>query len=287
MGPANYPPAIDIESTIQKPTFEGYTRQTKFKTKDFSEAWNLPSAFQQQGAMFIIPTQLGMFDEVFMRWESITKNLVSLQGFTDSQAKMEFIENLLGESKKLAWIQWRMAYPDEYQLLLANTDRARGTQNILSQLRTIFILKDPFQGSTGMQEEAYKDLERLSCNNLKHIIQFLNDYMRLASKMGRLFTSPELSEKLWSKTPEELGKRIKDAFESKYKGNTIGVIPRILFSYKYLEAECKDAAFKRALKDLSFCSEIPIPRYYNKPERKYGVRRSTTYKASPTHHMQG
>ncbi|THU58540.1 hypothetical protein C4D60_Mb03t15430 [Musa balbisiana] len=107
------------------------------------EAWNLPSAFQQQGAMFIIPSQLGRFDEVFMRWESITKNLVSLQGFTDPQSKMEFIENLLGESKKLAWIQWRMAYPDEYQLLLANADGAG----------------DPFQGSTGAQEEAYRDLE--------------------------------------------------------------------------------------------------------------------------------
>ena len=35
MGPANYPPAINIESTIQKPTFEGYTRQAKFKKKGF------------------------------------------------------------------------------------------------------------------------------------------------------------------------------------------------------------------------------------------------------------
>ncbi|CAD5184416.1 unnamed protein product [Musa acuminata subsp. malaccensis] len=51
-------------------------------------------------------------------------------------------------------------------------------------------------------------------------------------------------------------KRIKEAFEAKYRGNTIGVIPRILFSYKYLEVECKDAAFRRALKDLSFCNEL-------------------------------
>ncbi|CAD5196038.1 unnamed protein product, partial [Musa acuminata subsp. malaccensis] len=281
MGPVNYPPAVNIESTSQRPEYEGHSRQPRFKEKNFSEAWNLPSAFQQQGAIFIIPSQLGMFDEVFMRWESITKNLVSSQGFTDPLAKMEFIENLLGEAEKLAWIQWRMAYPEEYQLLLANGDGTGGTQNILSQLRTIFILEDPFQGSTTTQEEAYRDLERLSCTNLKHIIQFLNDYMRLASKTGRMFLGPELSEKLWSKMPGELGKRIKEAFEAKYRGNTIGVIPRILFSYKYLEAECKDAAFRRALKDLSFCSEIPIPGYYNKPERKYGVRRSTTYKGKP------
>ena len=144
MGPANYPPAVNIESTSQRPAYEGHSRQPRFKAKDFSKTWNLPSAFQQQGAIFIIPSQLGMFDEVFMRWESITKNLVSLQGFTDPLAKMEFIENLLGEAEKLAWIQWRMAYPEEYQLLMANADGIGGTQNILSQLRTIFILEDPF-----------------------------------------------------------------------------------------------------------------------------------------------
>ncbi|CAD5192553.1 unnamed protein product [Musa acuminata subsp. malaccensis] len=132
MGPVNYPPAVNIESTSQRPEYEGYSRQPRFKAKNFSEAWNLPSAFQQQGAMFIIPSQLGMFDEVFMRWESVTKNLVSLQGFTDPLAKMEFIENLLGEAEKLALIQWRMAYPEEYQLLMANADGTGGTQNILS-----------------------------------------------------------------------------------------------------------------------------------------------------------
>uniref|UniRef100_A0A804HXP7 Uncharacterized protein n=2 Tax=Musa acuminata subsp. malaccensis TaxID=214687 RepID=A0A804HXP7_MUSAM len=163
MGPINYPPAVNIESTSQRPEYEGHSRQPRFKAKNFSEAWNLPSAFQQQRAIFIIPSQLGMFDKVFMRWESITKNLVSLQGFTDPLAKMEFIENLLGEAEKLAWIQWRMAYPEEYQLLLANADGMGGTQNILSQLRTIFILEDPFQGSTTTQEEAYRDLERLTC----------------------------------------------------------------------------------------------------------------------------
>ncbi|CAD5178852.1 unnamed protein product [Musa acuminata subsp. malaccensis] len=169
MGPVNYPPVVNIESTSQRPEYEGYSRQPRFKAKNFSEAWNLPSAFQQQGAMFIIPSQLGMFDEVFMRWESVTKNLVSLQGFTDPLAKMEFIENLLGEAEKLAWIQWRMAYPEEYQLLMANADGTGGTQNILSQLRTIFILEDPFQGSTTAQEEAYRDLERKAISRTRII----------------------------------------------------------------------------------------------------------------------
>ncbi|THU47757.1 hypothetical protein C4D60_Mb09t19020 [Musa balbisiana] len=65
MGPANYPPAVNIEpQTSQRPAFEGgYSRPPRFRSRDTSEAWNLPSAFQQQGVMFIIPTQLGMFEE--------------------------------------------------------------------------------------------------------------------------------------------------------------------------------------------------------------------------------
>lgn len=105
--------------------------------------------------------------------------------------------------------------------------------------------------------------------------------MRIASKTGRLFASPELSEKLWSKMLGDLGKRIKEAFERKYQGNTIGIIPRVLFSYRYLENECKDAAFKRALKDLSFCNNIPIPGYYQKSEKRFGIRKSKTYKGKP------
>ncbi|XP_074573697.1 uncharacterized protein LOC141830108 [Curcuma longa] len=101
------------------------------------------------------------------------------------------------------------------------------------------------------------------------------------TKTGRMFTSPELSDKFWSKMLGDLGKRIKSAFEARYPGNTTGVIPRVLFSYKYLENECKDAAFKRALKGLSFCNDIPIPGNYKRPEKKYGVRRSTTYKGKP------
>ncbi|KAG6531919.1 hypothetical protein ZIOFF_005755 [Zingiber officinale] len=97
MGPPNYSPAVKIGTGYeQRPDFEGYRGNGKFKSKDYSEQWNLPSAFHQTGAMFLIPTELGRFDEVFMRWESVTNNPVSLQGFTDATSKAKFIENLLG-----------------------------------------------------------------------------------------------------------------------------------------------------------------------------------------------
>lgn len=105
------------------------------------------------------------------------------------------MENLLGEVEKLTWIQWRMSYPAEYEALINIADGREGTQNVLSQMRRIFSSEDPTQGSTAIQDEVYKDLERLSCDNLKNLVQYMNDYMRLAAKTGRLYTRQELSEK--------------------------------------------------------------------------------------------
>lgn len=95
-----------------------------------TELWTLPSAQQQGGALFVIPRQLGLFEEVFSRWESITKNHVSFQGFTDVRDKIEYMENLLGEVEKLTWIQWRMSYPSEYESLINIAEGREGTQNI-------------------------------------------------------------------------------------------------------------------------------------------------------------
>nr|AXG50786.1 ORF3 [Piper yellow mottle virus] len=283
MGPSCYPPAVNItnEAGPSRPMFEGYNKTgVRFKHKDLADNWTLPSAQQQQGAVFVIPTQLGLFDSVFARWESITKNLVAAQGFTDPADKVDFIENLLGEAEKLTWIQWRSTYQAEYQEMMNSADGRAGTENILSQVRRIFALEDPATGSTKIQDEAYRDLEQLTCSNLKDLVPFLNDYLRLAAKTGRMFLGTELSEKLWMKLPGNLGRRIKEAFDTKYKGNEAGVIPRILFTHKYLEDQCKEAAFQRSLKGMTFCNSIPIPGYYSK-EKKMGVRRSTTYKGKP------
>ncbi|XP_042386433.1 uncharacterized protein LOC121978120 [Zingiber officinale] len=282
MNPVGFPlkppgPKPEPMSYVPEPS----TRPRRFAKQDTSEWWNLPSAHQQTGAILTLLTQLNKIDDVLLRWEGITKNIVALQNFSDVQDKVDFIENLLGETKRLTWIQWRMAYPTEYQKLVNSTDGRNGTQNIISQIRRIFLLEDPFQGSTDIQDRAYQDLERISYTQVKDIIPFMNDYMNLASKTGRLFTGTELSEKFWLKLPGDLGKRVKAAFEEKYQGNTIGVHPRIIFTYRYLEEECKKEAFSRSLKDLSFYSQIPIPGYYQKTGKRYGARKSTTYKGKP------
>ncbi|CAL5431783.1 unnamed protein product [Camellia sinensis] len=282
MGPPGYPPATGQGPSINIPERPSYTGiRSNFRRGTNNEVWNLPSAMQQTGAMFVIPQSLGKFDDVFMRWESITRSYVATQGFTDVRDKLLFMENLLGETEKLIWTQWRMRYADEYSNLVAIGDGNEGTQNIISQMRTVFTLEDPYQGSTLMQEEAYRDLERLSCRDVKDIIKFLNDYLHLATKSGRLFIGEELSSKLWSKMPGDLGERIRKGFAERHGANTIGVVPRILYAYKYLEAECKNAAFQKSLRNLDFCREIPIPGYYKEPEKKYGVRKATTYKGKP------
>lgn len=79
MGPVGYPHARAIKESSsmmaqQPPIFEGYRAgKGRFKAKNQSEWWNLPNAQQQAGVIFVIPTQLGMFNDVYMRWESITK----------------------------------------------------------------------------------------------------------------------------------------------------------------------------------------------------------------------
>ncbi|ATZ69467.1 ORF3 polyprotein [Cacao swollen shoot Ghana J virus] len=281
MTPVGYPPASTSRQAPTRPSlYEGRIPQVpRFRKDNYTEMWQLPSSQGTTGALLVLPKQIGLFHDVFSRWESITKNYVAAQEFTDATDKAEFIENLLGETEKLTWIQWRMNFVTEYQQLLAQSTGRQGTQNILSQIKRVFSLEDSASGSTRVQDDAYRDLERLTCHNIKDVVQFLNDYGRLAAKSGRLFLGEELSEKLWLKLPPELGTRMKEGFSREYPGNTVGVFPRILYAYKYLEQECKDAAFKRSLKSLSFCKDMPITGYYDKP--KYGMRRSKTYKGKP------
>ena len=92
MGPTGYPPATGQGPSINIPERPSYTGgRMNFRRGDHNEIWNLPSAMQQTGAMFVIPQALGKFDEAFMRWESITRSYVSTQGFTDVRDKIMFI----------------------------------------------------------------------------------------------------------------------------------------------------------------------------------------------------
>ncbi|KAJ4791831.1 polyprotein [Rhynchospora pubera] len=278
MGPAMYPPGSKQPQNLQIPEIKarldnirgGYARQ-------MNERFNLPTAQASQGAILVLPEDIGLYSEVISRWESITLNLINEKNWADNKSKVNYIENLLGETEKKTWIQWRMAFPTEYEELVNIAD---DPQNVISQIRRMFLLEDPTTGSIEEQDRAYNDLERLSCHNVKDLFDYINDYKILAAKSERMFISPELSTKFFRKMPPIIGGEIEKAFAEKYPGNTVGVIPRIHFTYQYLAEQCKRVALQRSLKDLSFCSRIPVSGYYQK-NKKYGLRKAKTYRGKP------
>ena len=160
---------------------------------------------QTQGAMLVLPEDIGLYNDTISRWESITLNLLSEKIFDDNKSKVRFIENLLGEIEKKIWIQWRTEFKEEFNQLVEIAD---DTQNVISQIRRVLLLEDPYQGTTDEQDRAYQDLERLSCENVKDLFLYMNDFKVLAAKSGRMYISSELSEKLFRKMPPLIGKKL-------------------------------------------------------------------------------
>ncbi|GKB35375.1 retrovirus-related pol polyprotein from transposon TNT 1-94 [Tanacetum coccineum] len=225
MGPAVYPPARQNPQPTYKPDYQfGYPQG-----KD-----------------------PGLWSDVISRWESIIINRLNCQTWSDNKAKLAFVENLLGESEKLIWQQWRTAYPGAY-----------------SALET--IADDP-------QNITYSN--RITCEETKNLWSFLNDFRQLAVKSGKLYF-PSTTEKLFAKLPPSLSKKIEESFKAKHPGLSAGVLPAIKFTHTFVSEMCKDAALAKELRDLSLCSAIPIPGYYKNNRKKYGIRKSRTYKGKP------
>ncbi|GJR45620.1 hypothetical protein Tco_1313723 [Tanacetum coccineum] len=102
------------------------------------------------------------------------------------------------------WQQWRTAYPGAYSALETITDEP---QNITSQVRQLILLEDPYRGSTDEQDRAYRDLDRITCEDTKNLWSFLEDFRQLATKSGKMeWLMADIEFKsinsLASKTPE-------------------------------------------------------------------------------------
>ncbi|GKA56092.1 Orf y [Tanacetum coccineum] len=97
---------------------------------------------------------------------------------------------------------------------------------------------------------------------------------------GKLYF-PSTTEKLFAKLPPSLSKKIEESFKAKHPGLSAGVLPAIKFTHTFISEMCKDAALAKELRDLSLCSAIPIPGYYKNNRKKYGIRKSRTYKGKP------
>ncbi|QED42786.1 ORF3 [Agave badnavirus A] len=254
--------------------------QGKFKWKNPSEMFTLPSAYQIEGAIFVMPPD---FDpKVFSRWESITINHLAPKNFASATDKISYIENLLGENEKITFQTWRMSYDADYKALKEQALGENGTQNVLSLIRRLFYLEDPKQGSTQSQDAAYRSLKSLACTEMTGtaLKNYLNSYWDLAARSGRIWSEPGLCTEFFQKMPGQLGVRVEKAFNEKFPGGTAGLMPRITFTHNYLTEVCEEAAYQKAVRNLDFCSSFPIPNYY-KREKKLKLRKSQSYKGKP------
>ncbi|GKA96611.1 Orf y, partial [Tanacetum coccineum] len=102
----------------------------------------------------------------------------------------------------------------------------------------------------------------------------------LVVKSGKLYF-PSITKKLFAKLPPSLSKKIEESFKAKHPGLSAGVLPAIKFTHTFISEMCKDATLAKELRDLSLCSAIPIPGYYKNNRKKYGIRKSRTYKGKP------
>ncbi|GKB55425.1 Orf y [Tanacetum coccineum] len=75
--------------------------------------------------------------------------------------------------------------------------------------------------------------------------------------------------------------KIEESFKAKHPGLSVGVLPAIEFTHTFVLEMCKDAKLAKELRDLSLCFAIPIPGYYKNNRKKYGIRKSRTYKGKP------
>lgn len=81
--------------------------------------WTLPSASLNQGSVLVLPIDIGLFEQVFERWRSITLNHVNEKPWADNQTKVDYVENLLKYYEKLVFIQLRTMYEEEYRQLVS------------------------------------------------------------------------------------------------------------------------------------------------------------------------
>ncbi|GKF28522.1 hypothetical protein Tco_0094864 [Tanacetum coccineum] len=121
-------------------------------------------------------------------------------------------------------------------------------------VRQLILLEDPYRGSTDEQDRAYRDLDRITCEETKNLWSFLEYFRQLATKSGQLYF-PSTTEKLFAKLPPSLSKKIEESFRNKHPGLNSGVLPAIKFTHTFVSEMCKDAALAKELRDLSLCSE--------------------------------
>nr|AFO11492.1 polyprotein [Sugarcane bacilliform virus] len=283
-----HPPSMDLDGNLpgyapneesSKARYGGYSR--KFKNE--SEYFNLPSAMATSGAILVLT--MDNYAKEFERWKSINTNMLASQTFETAEDKITRIENLLGETEKLMFQTWRMAFPEDFNTLKAQAIGVNGTSNVFAQVKRVLLGEVPEQGMTNTQDAAYKKIKSLVCTEMTYpaIMRYMVGYRNLAARSGRAWVNNELTVEFFTKLPGKLGDKVKAAFKEKYPGIERHVNAAIRFTYDYLEEICTENNFQKQLRSLNFCKGFPVvnPQGTRKYNKKYGTRKARTYRGKP------
>lgn len=76
--------------------------------------------------------------------------------------------------------------------------------NVTGQIKQIILGTNPSEGDTLLQDAIAGDLDRLQISNFNEIVKFSQAYIKLVAKIGKAFSSNELTKQWFSKLPKPL-----------------------------------------------------------------------------------
>ncbi|GKA52523.1 hypothetical protein Tco_0745838 [Tanacetum coccineum] len=105
--------------------------------------------------------------------ESITINKAIIKRGMITMQSYHLWKTFLEKGKiNVATMAWRTTYPNAYSALETIVD---DPQNITSQLKELTLMEDPYRGSTDEQDRAYRDLDRITCEETKNLCVIVQD----------------------------------------------------------------------------------------------------------------
>ncbi|GJV02804.1 Orf y [Tanacetum coccineum] len=209
MGPPVYPPAQQNPPPFYKPDYQfGYPQgKSKIFNGGYGEyhnsQWTLPPA-----------------------WTNVR---VMLEVTQQPRPMLAFVENLLGESEKLMWQQWRTAYPGAYSALEAIADEP---QNITSQVELVILLEDPYRGSTDEPDRAYSEFGQNNLRRHKNLGSFLEDFRQMATK-SEDYIFPSTTKSFFTSFPPSLSKKNEEYIRPKHPVLLRSAYLQLGVEYKY------------------------------------------------------
>ncbi|GJV07051.1 Orf y [Tanacetum coccineum] len=248
---------------------------TCLKFQNFGEGGSLAKSFSVVEGKYNLPNLVA----------NCLKSFKNDHKFLVSSQEGHFVKDCRSKQGNIARsaVYQELDLDDNWDIVSADFDDSNLLEGFFSNVSLLFQPINDRQrnrGSTDEQDRAYRDLDRITCEETKNLWSFLEDFRQLATKSGRLYFHLT-TEKLFAKLPPSLSKKIEESFRNKHPGLSSGVLPAIKFTHTFVSEMCKDAALAKELRDLSLCSTIPIPGYYKNNRKKYGMRKSRTYKGKP------